>query len=73
MKHATRAAELTKHADPGILDTLAAAYAAAGRFPDAIATAEKAIGLAKAARQNAVVEELSKALDRYRRNIPPGR
>ena len=57
---------------PGILETLAAAYAAAGRFPEAIATAEKGIGLARAARQTAVVEELIKALDRYRRSLPPG-
>ena len=40
---ALRACELTDYQDPGFVDTLAAAYAAAGRFSDAVATAEKAI------------------------------
>jgi len=40
---ARRACELTAYKDPGSLDTLAAAYAATGRFDDAVATAEKAV------------------------------
>jgi spermidine synthase len=43
--NALRACELTKYKNPGVLDTLAAAYAAAGRFSDAVATAEKALEL----------------------------
>jgi len=39
---ATRAAELSGGRDPRILDTLAAAYASAGRFEDAVRTAEAA-------------------------------
>jgi Flp pilus assembly protein TadD len=39
---ASRAAELTARTDAGILDSLAAAYAAAGRMSDAIRTAEEA-------------------------------
>ncbi|MHC4721111.1 MAG: tetratricopeptide repeat protein [Planctomycetota bacterium] len=42
---ALRACELTDYQDPGFVDTLAAAYAAAGRFSDAVATAEKAVYL----------------------------
>ncbi|HEY3444519.1 MAG TPA: tetratricopeptide repeat protein [Paludibaculum sp.] len=42
---AERAAELTRRADPVILDTLAAAYAEAGRFSDAINAAEQALAL----------------------------
>ena len=42
---ALRACELTNYQDPGFVDTLAAAYAAAGRFSDAVATAEKAVQL----------------------------
>jgi tetratricopeptide (TPR) repeat protein len=40
---AERAADATQHADPQVLDALAAAYAAAGRFEQAIATAERAL------------------------------
>ena len=42
---ATRALLLTHSQDAATLDTLAAAYAENGRFEDAIATAERAIGL----------------------------
>jgi cytochrome c-type biogenesis protein CcmH/NrfG len=35
----------TNYAEPGILDTLAVAYASEGRFPEAIETAQKALGL----------------------------
>ncbi|MHC4706195.1 MAG: glycosyltransferase family 39 protein [Planctomycetota bacterium] len=45
MENALRACELTKYKNPSVLDTLAAAYAAAGRFSDAVATAEKAVEL----------------------------
>ena len=45
---ATRACELTGHAVPGFLDTLAAAYAEAGRFDDAVRWQEKAVGLVPA-------------------------
>jgi tetratricopeptide (TPR) repeat protein len=43
---AERANELTQGKDPLIVATLAAAYAEAGRFPDAIQTAGKALQLA---------------------------
>ena len=42
---AERACELTAHRDPNILDTLAAAYAEAGRFPEAVETARAACAL----------------------------
>ena len=41
---AQRAVELS-HGDPAMMDTLAAAYAEAGRFADALATARKALAL----------------------------
>ena len=47
LRLATQAAELTEHRDPSILDTLAAAQAAASHFDDALATAERAIELAE--------------------------
>jgi arylsulfatase A-like enzyme/Flp pilus assembly protein TadD len=42
---AERACELANQKNAGFLDTLAAAYAAAGRYDDAVATAEKAVRL----------------------------
>jgi len=43
---ANHACELTNYKDPAIVGTLAAAYASAGRFPEAIDTAKRAIALA---------------------------
>ncbi|HUT31492.1 MAG TPA: glycosyltransferase family 39 protein [Sedimentisphaerales bacterium] len=43
---ARHACELTSYESPPILDTLAAAYAADGRFSEAVETAEKALQLA---------------------------
>lgn len=45
---AERASRLTSEDNPQIVGTLAAAYAAAGRFDEAIATAEKSRGIALA-------------------------
>ena len=47
LEHARRAVQLTAGNDPDALDALAAAYAEAGRFPDALATAHKALDLAE--------------------------
>lgn len=41
------ACELTNYKNPSILDTLAAAYAAAGQFSDAVATAQKALDMVR--------------------------
>jgi tetratricopeptide (TPR) repeat protein len=46
LRLALRAADLTGRRDAQVLDVLAAAYAAAGRFAEAVATAESAIPLA---------------------------
>jgi tetratricopeptide (TPR) repeat protein len=66
VKYAERAAELSKHAEPSILDTLAAAYAQAGRFDDAVATAQKALALAGAAGNSTLGEGIRKNLGNYR-------
>lgn len=63
---AERAAELTGHQDASTLDTLAAAYAAAGRFDRAATTAQKAIELASASGAEELVEYLRKQLEIYR-------
>jgi hypothetical protein len=48
------------------LDTLAASYAATGRFDDAVATAQQAIELARAVGQTQLVSEVESRLDLYR-------
>ncbi len=61
---AQRACGLLGRHEPGTLSTLAAAYAEAGRFPEAIAAAEEALGLA--AKQPALAGGLRLRLDLYR-------
>ncbi len=56
---AERAVQLSGGKDSAALDSLAAAYAEAGRFPDAVLTASKALDLAK--QQNN--QQLSRALN----------
>jgi len=56
---AEHACELTHYGDPMFLATLAAAYAEAGRFDDAVATAQKArtVALAKGEKEIAAQDE----------------
>ena len=49
---AKRACELTGYEQPAVLDTLACAYAASGRFSEAAATAKKALELARSKEQD---------------------
>jgi tetratricopeptide (TPR) repeat protein len=63
---AERACELTRHNEPGQLDTLAAAYAAAGRFDDAVATAQRAIDGVKANGQEELAGEIQKRIELYK-------
>lgn len=67
---ASRAASLTDHADPDVLDTLAAAQASNGRFEIAVATAEKARSLAADAGAEELVARIDARLDLYRRGEP---
>ena len=68
IRWAKRAAELTDHRNPVVLDTLAAAYASAGQFNAAIDTAKKAIELATKANDFKLVEEINARLSLYRRS-----
>jgi hypothetical protein len=61
---------VTHNRAPIYLGTLAAAYAEAGRFNDAVATAQKACGLAQAGGMTNVVEQNSRLLELYRANKP---
>ncbi len=63
---AETAVEATQGSDPNILDTLAAAYAEANRFGDAIAAQERAIALAGTRGMGGLVAEMQTRLSMYR-------
>ena len=65
-----RACRLTNHEQPFYLGTLAAAYAEAGRFSEAVATAEKARDLARKAGMEPVAERNDQLLKLYRAGRP---
>jgi arylsulfatase A-like enzyme/Flp pilus assembly protein TadD len=67
---AERACELTDHKDAGLVDTLAAAYAAAGRFADAAATAEKAVQLTASGDNKQRHQAILKRLQLYKARQP---
>jgi spermidine synthase len=67
---ATRAALLTDRTDPNILDTLAAALAAAGRFDDAERTAGEAIGLARRGNDESLAADIAQRLAGYQLGRP---
>jgi tetratricopeptide (TPR) repeat protein len=67
---ASRACELSGYKDPVILGTLAAAYASAGRFDEAIATADRAMNLADAANQPRVKDTIAYHLSLYKQGKP---
>jgi protein O-mannosyl-transferase len=65
-----RACELTHYGEPLFIGTLAAAYAEAGRFPEAVATAEKAEQIATTAGLTAVAAKNRQLLELYRAGKP---
>jgi Flp pilus assembly protein TadD len=67
---ARRACELTAYKKPDLLDTLAAAYAADGKFSKAIETSEKALELCNLPEQNALKEQISSRLTLYNKDRP---
>ena len=70
VKFAERACALTEYGRPEFLDTLAAAYAAMGRFAEAVGTAERAIKLAEAGGRKDLAREIRKRLLLYRSGQP---
>ncbi len=66
VQHAQQAIQISGREDDVNLDTLAAAYATAGRFADAIATVERAISAAGAGQ----VEGYKSRLELYKQNQP---
>ncbi|MHC4571623.1 MAG: tetratricopeptide repeat protein [Planctomycetota bacterium] len=67
---AERACELTDYKQIEAMDTLAVAYSAAGRFPEAVQTAEKAIELALSAGEKNLADEIQKRLQLYNLGQP---
>ncbi len=67
---AQRACELTHYGEPLFIGTLAAAYAECGRFPEAVATAEKAEQLATTAGTKDVAGKIRQLLELYRAGKP---
>ena len=67
---AERAAELTAHREAAILDTLAAAYASAGQFEQAVSTAEQALEVARTGQSAGLGREIGQRLALYRQRQP---
>jgi tetratricopeptide (TPR) repeat protein len=67
---AQRANQLTGGENPTILRTLATAYAEAGRFNDAMRSAQKAIELARAAGQQDLAGQINSELKLYEMGLP---
>ena len=66
LRLAQRSAFLTEHGDARVLDTLAAAYAASGRFEEAVRAAERALKLATEAGDGELAAEVEARLALYR-------
>jgi spermidine synthase len=67
---AERARELSKGCNPTVLDTLAAAYAEAGRFSDAIQVGDQALDLARRQNNAPLVERITARQRLYRAETP---
>ncbi|MCK4999453.1 MAG: sulfatase-like hydrolase/transferase, partial [Anaerohalosphaera sp.] len=63
---ASNACRLTSFKQPGYLDTLAASYASAGQFDNAVETAKKAIDIAAAQNQKNMADQINKRLSLYK-------
>jgi tetratricopeptide (TPR) repeat protein len=67
---AEKVCELTGHKGPLMLDTLAAAYAGAGRFDEASQTASRAIEMAKSNGQQELAGDIEKRMQLYKSGRP---
>jgi tetratricopeptide (TPR) repeat protein len=67
---AGQAAKLSGGRDPNVLDALAAAYAEAGRFGEAVETARQALTLAEAKKNTALAEALRARIKLYQAGSP---
>ena len=77
VRNGPEAVRLAEHAcaaasrrNPALLDTLAAAYAEAGRFPEAVNAAQEAVALARTAGNDAAVNQAEKLLGFFQSGRP---
>jgi tetratricopeptide (TPR) repeat protein len=70
LRLAQKANKLTNYSHPEVLFTLATAYAAEGKFSDAVEIAEKAIDLAEAANRKELAGLIRKYLQLYKAGQP---
>ena len=70
VKLSQKACQLTAYKQHAFLDTLAAAYAAAGNFTQAVSTAQKAFDLAMASNQKQLAQQIEKKLQLYKADKP---
>jgi superkiller protein 3 len=70
VRFAENACALVDYKDTRMLDTLSAAYASAGRFEEAIATAQKAVDLALSSGREAQAKAIRKRLELYKAGKP---
>jgi Flp pilus assembly protein TadD len=64
------ACRLSQNKEPTILDTLAAAYAEAGRFEEALQTATKALSLARQLKQEDLAREIEARIELFKTGKP---
>jgi Flp pilus assembly protein TadD len=67
---AGEAVAATRRMNPAVLDTLAVAYAAAGRSQDALRTAREALAVAEAKGDDALASEIRERIERYTAGSP---
>ncbi|MHC5060243.1 MAG: tetratricopeptide repeat protein [Planctomycetota bacterium] len=67
---ALQACEIADYQDPGFVDTLAAAYAAAGRFSDAVVMAEKAVSLIASGDNKQRIQAIRQRMQLYKQQKP---
>jgi Flp pilus assembly protein TadD len=67
---ASKANDLTAGSDMTVLDTLAAAYAEAGQFPQAIDSDNRALDLAVAKGDNSMAEGIRYRMSLYTKRTP---
>jgi tetratricopeptide (TPR) repeat protein len=72
LKHALKAAELTRFESADVLLSLADAYADAGRLPEAQNTASRALAAAQGGNPQLVAQIMAK-IEEYRKRAGPSR
>jgi hypothetical protein len=70
VERSERASRLSGGSNPAIPATLAAAYAEAGRFADAVQSSQKVLDRLAAGKDNGKIEELQHRIEQYKSGEP---